>query len=376
MGIQFRMYTFRRDRQSLFQEIISSQKFRIIVVGMSTPSMLFTMMLIVLLCFFATVLASQSPGSPSSQLERRTQNEDLPGLLDYLQTVGNGMTAENKASLFDLVQSFQSLIAELVDVLDKDISLGPVSDLPSIVPSDIPSTVPSDFPSTVSSDFPSMAPSDLPSQTPSDVPSPSDAPYSVPSDIPSLLPLGFIETPDTSTRDVVDTSSSGVPSDVPSGVPSDMPSNMPSDMPSTMPSDAPSDVPSLVPSDVPSLVPSDLPSVVPSDSPSVVPSAWHATEYNLPAGYDVCGFSESIEFSSLNEIQVVYLYKLELSEGTSLVDTTSNIEAVLQQAVLDGTCKDASNRHRNLARAHAVSPEPPDIPSGTFYPKRFSSVFF
>lgn len=142
---------------------------------------------------------------------------------------------------------------------------------------------------------------------------------------------------------------------------SDYPSSVPSDAPSSMPSDAPS----TMPSDVPSMAPSDVPSLMPSDFPSVVPADWNEPGFVLPAGYDMCGLTEVTDFGTLNEVQVVYLYKLVLEAGAELVAVTKSIEGELQKAVLSETCVDASTRHRSLARAHGVSADPIDLPSGT-----------
>ena len=152
-------------------------------------------------------------------------------------------------------------------------------------------------------------------------------------------------------------------SDYPSSAPSDAPSMMPSDAPSMMPSDAPS----MMPSDAPSMMPSDAPSMMPSDMPSVVPARWKESgTLVLPAGYDVCGLSEGVDFAMLNEVQVVYLYKLVLEAGAELAAVTRIIEEELQTAVLRENCVNASTRHRSLARAHGVSPSPFDLPSGEF----------
>ena len=134
---------------------------------------------------------------------------------------------------------------------------------------------------------------------------------------------------------------------------------------------APSDVPSAIPSAMPSQISSvasvveDSPSSAPSDYPSVVPSSWaELRESSVPDGYEVCGWSGGLDFDSMIEMEVVYLYKLQLESDAQLDRTIQLIESAIQEELLDSTCRDATDRHRNLARAHAVSPDPRDTPTG------------
>ena len=70
--------------------------------------------------------------------------------------------------------------------------------------------------------------------------------------------------------------------------------------------------------------------------------------------------------SVLSEIQVIYLYKLVLAGGVELSKAIELVEYDLQETVLDETCRDgATGSQRSLARAHAISKYPKDIPSGT-----------
>ena len=160
---------------------------------------------------------------------------------------------------------------------------------------------------------------------------------------------------------------SDAPSLVPTSAPSPTLSGTLSDMPSMVPSSAPSDTPSMVPSFAPSTptsAPTRAPSSMPSDFPSVIPKDWGEEDYFLPQGFDVCGLSEGVNFEELTRIQVIYLYRLELEDNADRLATTQNIEASLQKSVIENTCLDASSRHTDTARAHAVSSLPADIPSG------------
>lgn len=132
--------------------------------------------------------------------------------------------------------------------------------------------------------------------------------------------------------------------------------------PSDYRSDFPSDSPSFKISDVPSDMPSNAPSDVPSDTPSQYPIGFHgdSIKRSPPKSFSRCTRDVAIDFDSLTELQVVYLYELQLETGTSMARTISKVESILHEAVLDTICNSKSG-----ARAHAVSSEPIDSPTSS-----------
>lgn len=149
-------------------------------------------------------------------------------------------------------------------------SVTPLSDLPSSVPSMRPSNTPIMAPSTEPTTFPTSSPSGMPSDFPSMVPSskPSVLPTRRPSVTPSVTPTI-------------------IPTVVPSGFSSLGPTSYPSYVPKSIPSSSSSDFPSSVPSNIPSITPSLFPTAAHQDTdyPSVNPPLWVDSITNLPTGH-------------------------------------------------------------------------------------------
>lgn len=143
------------------------------------------------------------------------------------------------------------------------------------------------------------------------------------------------------------------PTYTPIGFPSAAPSDIPSLAPSDIPSLAPSDIPSQAPSDIPSALPSDVPSSAPSDFPSVAP-----TGAILPDGYDSCPTSETIGYTDMTQVTVLYGYKFTARPGYLVSLITRQVEQAIQTELLEEVCVDSTG-----AGAFAISPEPDDIPS-------------
>ena len=99
---------------------------------------------------------------------------------------------------------------------------------------------------------------------------------------------------------------------------------------------------------------------MPSDFPSVFPSAWggDADLVDFPQDYDVCGLSKAVSTNDLNEITVIYLYRLELTEGAQRLTSTNSIEKALHESLLDSICSESVSNHATSTHVHAISTNP------------------
>jgi hypothetical protein len=119
-----------------------------------------------------------------------------------------------------------------------------------------------------------------------------------------------------------------------------------------------------VPSDVPSMVPSLQPSFAPSDYPSFVRSQWTAQDFGLPKGFQVCGLTDSVDFDTLEDVGMNYIYQIQLEVGVDLGGATKRVEQIFQDTVVGSMCNDAATLPWYLGRIRAVATLPEDITTG------------